>query len=126
MGGLVWPFVEDIESARETAHTAAIWSGVLTGFNLLTGVLAGLSIFVLVVCLVYGIAAWRIYQGSRAWAVTAFVLFVFQALLVLFRLPLIWSVLTPFAFLALMNGVRATSSLEKLEEKELMKNLTTG
>jgi hypothetical protein len=36
------------------------------------------------------------------------------AWLVLLFLPLMWSMVLPFAFLALMNGVRATAALDRL------------
>jgi uncharacterized membrane protein len=121
MGAWVWPVVEDAESAREAAHLAAVWTMILAGLNVLAGVLTGLNVIVALVCVIYGVAAWRVWRGSHPWAIAAFVLCILQAILVVISLPLIWGIFMPFAFLALMNGVRGTASLQRLTEAEELK-----
>ncbi|HET9836730.1 MAG TPA: hypothetical protein VFR84_00755 [Candidatus Angelobacter sp.] len=112
MAELIWPIVDDVESATEAAHYAGAWSGILAGLNLLAAFAAGLyPPSLLAVCAIFGIGAWRIWEGSEGWAVTAFALCVVETIAVLLRMPLMWGIAMPFAFLALMNGVRATTAL---------------
>jgi hypothetical protein len=40
-----------------------------------------------------------------------------QTLLVVIVVPLLWPIAVPFAFLALMNGVRATSALRTFAQQ---------
>jgi hypothetical protein len=87
----------------------------------LSGVLTGLNVIVVLACAICGIAAWRVWRGSRAWGITAFVLCILQAILVVITPPVIWAIFMPSAFLALMNGVRGTASLQRLAQAEQLK-----
>jgi hypothetical protein len=117
MGEWIWPIVEDAPSAKETARYAAAWAAILCGLSTLASVLVGLNPIGLVICLLYGFAAWRIWKESQAWAILAFSLCILQTILVVVRLPLMWAIAMPFAFLALMNGVRATSALRNFADQ---------
>jgi len=65
---------------------------------------------------IYGVAAWRLFYGSLAWAMAAFVLCALETLVVLITLPVVWSVVMPFAFVALINGVRGAVAMQKYPE----------
>jgi hypothetical protein len=69
----------------------------------------------------YGVAAWRIWQASRLWAIAAFVLCILQTISAIVNLAVIWAMLMPFAFIALMNGVRGTVALQQLAEGKQLK-----
>lgn len=111
MSELVWPIVDDMESAKDAAHYAAAWSGVLFGMNVLGG---GLHLIPLTICAIFGVGAWRIWSGSQAWAIAVFSTCICEFILVLLLMPIMWGIVMPFAFLALMNGVRATTAMERL------------
>jgi hypothetical protein len=117
MGDWIWPIVEDVPSARETARYAAAWAAMLCGLSTLAVLLAGLNPIAGAICVLYGIAAWRIWKESQPWAILAFALCILQSIPVLISLPLMWAIAMPFAFLALMNGVRATSALRNLADQ---------
>jgi hypothetical protein len=114
----LWPVLEDADSAREATRLAAIWAVILAVLSLGICVLAPPTLLGGFICTVYGVAAWRIWKGSRAWAVAAFVLCVTQGILVLLSLPIIWGLIMPFAFVALMNGVRATATMQKIADNQ--------
>lgn len=114
MGEWIWPVVDDPESAREVTRFAAVWAAILCGLSALTAFLGGLNLVMTIIAILYGIAVWRIRNESLPWSVTAFVLCILQFILVVLTLPLLWSIAMPFAFLALLGGVRATNALQKL------------
>jgi hypothetical protein len=117
MGEWIRPVVEDVTSAKETALYAAVWAAILCGLTTLSILSAGLNPLGVVICLLYGVAAWQIWKGSQAWAILAFAICVLQTLLVVIVVPLLWPIAVPFAFLALMNGVRATSALRTFAQQ---------
>jgi len=118
MGEWIWPVVDDQASAKDTARYAAAWTAILCGLSTLASLLVGLNPIGLVICLLYGFAAWRIWKESQAWAILAFSLCILQAILVVISLPLMWAIAMPFAFLALMNGIRATFALQNLRAQD--------
>jgi len=118
MGEWIWPVVDDQASAKDTARYAAAWTAILCGLSTLASLLVGLNPIGLVICLLYGFAAWRIWKESQAWAILAFSLCILQAILVVISLPLLWAIAMPFAFLALMNGIRATFALQNLRAQD--------
>jgi hypothetical protein len=98
MGDFVWPVVDDAESAPAAAHFAAVWAIVLACLNLIVGMLLfHWSVVLGFAGVTYGLAAWRIWEGSYPWAIAAFVLCILQTALVLINLPVLWAVLMPFA-----------------------------
>jgi hypothetical protein len=112
----VWPILEDIDSARDAARYAAAWTVVLCALWVLATALSGFALIANLICVLYGFAAWHIWHGSTVWSIIAFSLCILQTLLVLISLPLLWSIITPFAFLGLMNGIRATAAMERLSK----------
>jgi hypothetical protein len=74
----------------------------------------GLRLIPLIICIIFGVGAWRIWVGSQGWAIAAFATCIFEMILVLVLLPIMWGIVMPFAFLALMNGVRATTAIKRL------------
>src|SRR6476469_10141118 len=118
MGEWIWPVVDDQASAKDTARYSAAWTAILCGLSTLASLLVGLNPIGLVICLLYGFAAWRIWKESQAWAILAFSLCILQAILVVISLPLMWAIAMPFAFLALMNGIRATFALQNLRAQD--------
>jgi hypothetical protein len=102
----LWPVLEDIESAKDALRYAAVISAVLCGYDLL---FFHLSPVVMAICLVYAFAAWRIWKGSPAFAIAAFAILCLQS-------PRTFVVLLLFAFVGLMNGVRAAMAFERLQQ----------
>src|SRR5262249_46988612 len=122
MGEFVWPVIEDKKSARDAASAAASWASLLALLNLgIATLLFGGNWIVELVGVAYGVAAWRIWQGSRLWAIAAFLLCILQTISAIVNLAVIWAMLMPFAFIALMNGVRGTAALQRLGETQKLK-----
>jgi len=127
---LIWPVIDDEDSAREVIRLAATYAGVLCMFTILANLLSAaferdLRLGAFVLPAFWAVCAWRIWNGSRPWAITAFVACSLLAVLTLLSLPLLWSVVMPFAFLGLMHGVRATSALRRFADERLMAELRT-
>ena len=109
----IWPVIDDADSARQAAHFAAMWSLILAWFSFFFGMFSGHVTASLGFMAAYGIATWYLFRNSYKWALIAFALCVTQTLLALISMPLLWSIMMPFAFLALMNGVRGTRVLQR-------------
>jgi len=103
----LWPVLEDIDAVKDALRYAAVISAVLCGYDLL---FFGLSPFVIAICIVYAFAAWRIRAGSPAFAIVAFAILCLQS-------PRTFVVLLLFAFVGLMNGVRAAIVFERLQQE---------
>lgn len=115
----LWPVLEDVDSVKDALRYAAVVSAVLCGYDLL---FFGLSPFVVAICIVYAFAAWRIWVGSPAFAIAAFAILCLQS-------PRTFVVLLLFAFVGLMNGVRAAIAFERIRQEaevvELSQSRTT-
>src|SRR5262249_37444875 len=108
--------------ACDAASAAASWACLLALVNLAAGtLLLGGNYLIEFVGFAYGVAAWRIWKGSRLWAIAALVLCIVQTISVIVNLAVIWAMLMPFAFIALMNGVRGTAALHQLAEGQQLK-----
>jgi hypothetical protein len=110
----LWPVLEDLDSVKDALRYAAVISAVLCGYDLL---FFGLSPFVVGICVVYAFAAWRIWKGSPVFAITAFAILCLQS-------PRTFVVLLLFAFVGLMNGVRAAIVFERLQHEADMASLS--
>jgi hypothetical protein len=105
--------LDELEAARGAAHLAAVWAGILGAFSVIAG-LAGGNVLFYIPAFFYGVAVWRIWRGSRAWAIVALVFCVLQGILTLMTLPILWAVVIPLALIGLMNGIRGTAVLSRL------------
>jgi hypothetical protein len=114
----IWPILEDMQSSERVARFAALWAGIIGVFSLIAGVLSGHYAIAAILGVLYATAAWRTARWSFGWSVTGFVLCVLQTIIAVIALPLLWSIIMPFAVLALMNGVRATIALRRFSEQK--------
>jgi hypothetical protein len=105
--------LDELEAARGAAHLAAVWAGILGALSVVASLITGNVLFY-VPAFCYGVAAWRVWRGSRPWAIVALVFCILQGILTLIQLPVIWAVLMPFALIWLVKGVRATALLSRL------------
>ena len=103
---------------------AAGWAGVVAGIitllsiiSLATGVsIVGASVWSLLDAALFAVVAWRVWHGSRAWAVTGLALYSLEVIYGVITHPPGVGILTFIVLLALINGVRGTFSLHKYEE----------
>jgi hypothetical protein len=130
MGVWLWPVIDDEASAREVARLAAVYAVIICTLSLFAGLLmtasakdSNGSVFALPIF--WAICAWRIWNGSRAWAIAAFVVYLPMAILTITSLSLLWCIVLPFAFMGLVHGVRATSALRRFADERLMAELRT-
>ena len=108
MGNFFWPVLEDMESIKDALRYAAVISGILCGYNLIF--LNVKNPLVVAICVVYAIAAWRIWKGSQGWAFAAFAMSCLQ-------IPFVFIVLLLFVFPGLMNGVRAAIIFQRMKQQ---------
>jgi hypothetical protein len=124
MANWAWPEIIDEDSARDAAHMAGGWAGVVAG---VTTLLAAVSIFggvsvmgirawSLVDAAMFGVVAWQVWRGSRAFAVAGLSLYGLEVLYGVVTHPPGIGILTIIIMLALINGVRGTFGLHKFEE----------
>lgn len=106
----IWPIMEDMETARESTHLAAVWAGILALLSVIGALLSRNPTIYGFVALCYLIVAWRVWCGSLPWAVVGSALCILDTVLSLMTLPLL-SFVMPFALLATINGLRATHFL---------------
>jgi hypothetical protein len=64
----------------------------------------------------FGVVAWRVWVGSRAWAIAGLVLYCFEIIWSVVTHPPGVGILTIIILLALINGVRGTFGLHKYME----------
>jgi hypothetical protein len=110
---LIWPVVDDYESAHQTSRYGAGWAWVLGGLACIVAILTGNLLFYLF-SVVYAVTGWGLWRGAVAASIVAFVLCIVQTIAVVISLPLMWAIVMPFAFLGLMNGVRGAVSMQKM------------
>jgi hypothetical protein len=124
MANWAWPEIIDEDSARDAAHMAGGWAGVVAGLTALFALVSfsgvrimGIGPLSLVDAALFGVVAWRIWCGSRAFAVAALSLYSLEVLYAMATHPPGVGVLTVIIMLALINGVRGTFGLHKFEEQ---------
>jgi hypothetical protein len=124
MANWAWPEIVDEDSARDAVHMAGGWAGVVAGLTTLLAVISifggvsvmGIRAWSLVDAALFGIVAWRIWCGSRAFAVAGLSLYALEVLYGVVTHPPGVGILTIIIMLALINGVRGTFGLHKFEE----------
>ena len=123
MANWAWPEIIDEDSARDAAHKAGGWAGVVAGLTALLALVSfsgtrimGIGPLALVDAALFGVVAWRIWCGSRAFAVAGLSLYSLEVLYAVVTRPPGVGVLTVIIMLALINGVRGTFGLHKFEE----------
>jgi hypothetical protein len=124
MANWAWPEIIDEDSARDAAHMAGGWAGVVAGVTTLFAILsvfAGISVmgirgWSLLDAALFAVVAWRIWCGSRAFAVAGLSLYGLEVLYSVVTHPPGIGILTVIILLALINGVRGTFGLHKFVE----------
>jgi hypothetical protein len=124
MANWAWPEIIDEDSARDAAHMAGGWAGVVAGLTTLFAVISifggvsvlGIRAWSLLDAALFGVVAWRVWAGSRAWAVTGLSLYCLEVLYGMVTHPPGVGILTIIIVLALINGVRGTFGLHKFIE----------
>ena len=124
MANWAWPGIIDEDSARDAAHMAGGWAGVVAGLTTLFAVISifggvsvlGIRAWSLLDAALFGVVAWRVWAGSRAWAVTGLSLYCLEVLYGMVTHPPGVGILTIIIVLALINGVRGTFGLHKFIE----------
>jgi hypothetical protein len=120
-----WPSVETKSGAKEAAHQgagAAVFVAAVTALFAVLAIfdiriLAGFSPTALFDAAIFGVAAWRIYRMSRAWAVVGLVGFIFERAFAFYQHGFSAGagiVVGIFILLAFINGVRGTFAFHKL------------
>jgi hypothetical protein len=125
MANWAWPEIMDEDSALDASHKAGWWAGVvggLTGLVAVISLVAGTAVMgigpaALFDAALFGIVAWRVWNGSRPWAVAGLALYLFE---------IGWNlthhhgigILTVIIILGLVNGVRGTFALHKYREEK--------
>lgn len=124
MANWAWPEIIDEDSARDAAHMAGGWAGVVAGLTTLFAVISivsgirvmGINAFSLVDAALFAVVAWQTWRGSRAFAVAGLSLYGLEVLYSVATHPPGVGILTIIILLALINGVRGTFGLHKYEE----------
>ncbi len=122
MANWAWPEIVDEDSARSAAHRAGGWAGVIGG---LTGLVVVIRMFTsgqneaaagLLDAALFGVVAWRVWNGSRPWAVAGLALYLLETVVAMVTHPPGISIFTFIIVLALVNGVRGTFKLHQYVE----------
>jgi hypothetical protein len=124
MANWAWPEIIDEDSARDAAHMAGGWAGVVAGITTLLAVVSiaggvrfmGIGASALVDSALFGVVAWRVWCGSREFAIGGLSLYALEVLYNVVKHPPGVGILTVIIMLALINGVRGTFGLHKFEE----------
>jgi hypothetical protein len=132
MANWAWPEIIDEDSARDAAHMAGGWAGVIAGITTLFAFISivsgtsilGINAFSLVDAALFGVVAWQTWRGSRAFAVTGLSLYGLEVLYSVMKHPPGIGVLTVIIMLALINGVRGTFGLHKYEEMKRQQEMS--
>ncbi len=128
MANWAWPEIVDEDSALDASHKAGGWAAfvagltvLLAGIGMATGsVLMGIGPSALVDAALFSLVAWRVWNGSRPWAVAGLALYLFEVGWNLTHHHGV-GILTVIVVLALANGVRGTFALHNYRaEKEKM------
>jgi hypothetical protein len=95
------------------------WAAAVAGLTTLLAVIGMVSSFKMVPPLglidaaLFAVVAWRVWNGSRAWAITGLVLYSAEVLMNIVTRPPGVGILTVIVYLALINGIRGTFGLHK-------------
>jgi hypothetical protein len=134
MANWAWPEIVDEDSARSAAHYAGGWAAAVAGF---TAVLALISMAssstslkigpsALLDAALFGVVAWRVWCGSRAWAVAGLTLYCLEIAYNVATNPPGVGILTIIVVLALINGVRGTFTLHKYTAERRLQELNAA
>ena len=131
MANWAWPEIIDEDSARSAAHLAGGWAGVVAGLTTLLAVISivsggnimGIGASALVDAALFGVVAWRVWCGSRWFAIGGLSLYVLEVLYNVVKHPPGVGILTVIIMLALINGVRGTFGLHKFEEMKKQEHM---
>jgi len=134
MANWAWPEIIDEDSAREAAHRAGGWAAVVAGLTTILAVISmvssvsllGIGPWSLVDAALFGVVAWRIWCGSRAFAVAGLSLYCLEVLYGVVTHPPGVGILTIIILLALINGVRGTFGLHKYEQIKLQEAMNAA
>jgi hypothetical protein len=122
MANWAWPEIVDEDSARSAAHMAGGWAAIIAG---ITAVVAVVRMFAsgqneaalsLVDAALFGVVAWRVWNGSRPWAVAGLALYCLEIVISVINRPPGVGIFTVIVILALVNGVRGTFKLHQYVE----------
>ena len=122
MANWAWPEISDEDSARSAARKAGGWAGIIGG---LTGLVVVIKMFAtgqngeaagLLDAALFGVVAWRVWNGSRPWAVAGLALYLLETVVAMVTHPPGISIFTFIIVLALVNGVRGTFKLHQYVE----------
>jgi hypothetical protein len=124
MANWAWPEIIDEDSARDAAHMAGGWAGIVAGLTAVFAILSmiggprimGMNGFSLLDAALFALVAWQTWRGSRAFAVTGLALYGLEVLYGVVTHPPGIGILTIIILLALVNGVRGTFGLHKYEQ----------
>jgi hypothetical protein len=127
MANWAWPEIIDEDSARDAAHKAGGWAGVVAGITTALALLSlaggpsimGINGFSLVDAGLFALVAWQTWRGSRAFAITGLALYGLEVVYSVVTHPPGIGILTVIILLALVNGVRGTFGLHKYEQLKL-------
>jgi hypothetical protein len=132
MANWAWPEIIDEDSARSAAHVAGGWAAAVAGFTTLLAIISmaadtsimGNGPWSLLDAALFGVVAWRVWCGSRAWAIAGLVLYLLEIGLSLATRGSGIGILTILVVLALINGVRGTFELHKYAEMRKQREAT--
>ncbi|HEY2364519.1 MAG TPA: hypothetical protein VGK36_25615 [Candidatus Angelobacter sp.] len=111
---VIWPELKELGPAIHTARLAAIFAGTLSAFNALS-LGDGFNLITVSCCILFGIAAWRIWDVQYPWAVLALILGIVQTVIFVRKDPFsLTTIFMPVAVLLFIHGVRATSMIRNL------------
>jgi hypothetical protein len=124
MANWAWPGIVDEDSARSAAHVAGGWAYVVGGLTALLTVISiasstsimGMSPWSFLDAALFGVVGWRVWNGSRPWAIAGLVLYCLEVAMNVIEHPPGVSILSIIILLALINGVRGTFALHKYVE----------
>jgi hypothetical protein len=124
MANWAWPEITDEDSARSAAHIAGGWAAFVAGLTTLlaivsivnSGPVMGIRGSALVDAVLFAAVAWRVWAGSRAWAVTGLALYCIEIVFNVVTHPPGIGIFTILVLLGLVNGVRGTFKLHQYEE----------
>jgi hypothetical protein len=125
MANWAWPEIIDEDSARDAAHLAGGWAGVVAGITALFSIISmvgggsifGITPWSLIDAGLFAVVAWQTWRGSRTFAVAGLGLYGLGVLYRVVTHPPGIGILTVIIMLALINGVRGTFGLQKFIEQ---------
>jgi hypothetical protein len=134
MANWAWPEIIDEDSARSAAHLAGGWAAVVAGLTTLLAVISmasetsimGSGPWSLLDAALFGVVAWRVWCGSRAWAIAGLSLYLLEIGFSLATRGSGVGILTIIIVLALINGVRGTFELHKYVEMRKQQEVMTA